>query len=426
VKASTQPKWPTSRLRFLLNPGPTHDQREKLRQATQVTFLPMEAIGEQGELDLSTIRNLDEVKTGYTQFFDGAVIVAKITPCFENGKGALVQDLLNGVGFGTTELYVLSPGPELDGRFLYYITKSSSFKRLGEAAMTGAAGQKRVPEEFVRNFRVGLPSLLQQHAMADFLDRETAKIDALIVAKERLLGILTEKRRALITHAVTRGLNPDAPLCDSGFSWLGQIPADWNVIKLKHIAAISYGFGDELDKSLTSGVPLISLPNVSIDGALDLTDLGWADLTESEKSTLLLKRGDLLFNWRNGSSQHLAKTAYFDADGDHTHVGFLLRIRFDLNKFEALFYQAFLNALRVTGFFLYSRAMVNNTFNQTELANLPVVVPPIAEQRTIVSHIKKETAKMDAMRDATEKTIGLLKERRAALIAAAVTGQIDV
>jgi type I restriction enzyme, S subunit len=271
---------------------------------------------------------------------------------------------------------------------------------------------------------VAIPSIFQQRAIADYLDRETTKLDSLVAAKERLLGLLGDKRRALITRAVIRGLNPDAPLRESGFSWLGPIPSHWEIIKLKYIAAISYGVGDELDKSLTSGVPLISLPNVSLDGTLDLTGLGWAALNESGKMQLLLNKGDLLFNWRNGSSEHLAKTAYFEADGEFTHVGFLLRIRFDLSRFASRFYQAFLNALRVRGFFLYSRAMVNNTFNQTELANLPVVVPPLHEQRSIVAHIEAETAKLDSLREAARRTIRLLKERRAALIAAAVTGKI--
>lgn len=133
----------------------------------------------------------------------------------------------------------------------------------------------------------------------------------------------------------------------------------------------------------------------------------------------------MLFNWRNGSAQHLAKTAYFDTEGEFTHVGFLLRIRFDLSAFESRFYQAFLNALRATGFFLYSRAMVNNTFNQTELENLPVVIPPLSEQQAIVAHIERETGRLEALRSATERTIALLKERRAALIAAAVTGPLD-
>ncbi len=141
---------------------------------------------------------------------------------------------------------------------------------------------------------------------------------------------------------------------------------------------------------------------------------------------MLLRKGYLLFNWRNGSSSHVGKTAYFDVEGEFTHVGFLLRIRFDLSRYEPRFFQALLQTLRATGYFLYTRAMVNNTFNQTELGNLYVTVPTLDEQRAIVAHIATVTTKLDAMRSTTERTIELLKERRAALIAAAVTGQIDV
>jgi len=416
VKATTQLKWPTSRLRFLLNPGPTHDQREKLRQATQVTFLPMEAIGEQGELDLSTIRNLDEVKTGYTQFFDGAVIVAKITPCFENGKGALVQGLFNGVGFGTTELYVLSPGPELDGRFLYYVTKSSSFKKLGEAAMTGAAGQKRVPEEFVRNFRVVLPSLLQQHAMADFLDRETVKIDALITAKEQLLEILAEKRRALVTHTATHGLNHDAPFRDSGIHWLGKIPAHWETCRLAWL------FKDR-DERYEPELPLLE---VSINTGVDLREFS-DDRIESTASDFntykVAHKGDIVFNkmrmWQgavgvapeNGLVSPDYTVAAPAGDLSPEYAGLLFRTEMFSAECARNSHGIVWDRLR-----LYWEGF----------RDIVVPVPPSAEQRAIIAHIKCETAKLDALREATEKTISLLKERRAALIAAAVTGQIDV
>jgi type I restriction enzyme S subunit len=148
----------------------------------------MEAIGEKGELDLSAVRDIEDVRTGYTQFFDGDVLIAKITPCFENGKGALVRGTLQGVGFGTTELHVLTPSPEVDGQFLYYITASELFRKLGEAGMTGAAGQKRVPEDFVRDFRVPVPPIYQQRAIADYLDRETARLDGLMAAKSAYWG----------------------------------------------------------------------------------------------------------------------------------------------------------------------------------------------------------------------------------------------
>ena len=216
MNVATEQTWPEKRMRFLTRRGPSDEQRQVLASATQATFLPMESIGEQGELDCSAIREVDDVENGYTRFFDGDVLVAKITPCFENGKGALVRGTLNGVGFGTTELHVLSPGNEIDARYLYYVTASDRFRRLGEAAMFGAAGQKRVPEDFVRDYRVSVPPLARQCAIADYLDRETARLDALIVEKECLLKLLAEKRQALIIRAVTRGLDRDAPGRDSG------------------------------------------------------------------------------------------------------------------------------------------------------------------------------------------------------------------
>ena len=145
--AGRSPNWPIKRLRFLISKTiPSH---RAFHRVDELTFLPMESIGEQGALDLSATRSVDDVRSGYTQIADGDVVVAKITPCFENGKGALVRGLAGGVGLATTELHVLTPGPDLDGRFLYYITVDPRFRKLGEAYMFGAAGQQRVPEEFV-------------------------------------------------------------------------------------------------------------------------------------------------------------------------------------------------------------------------------------------------------------------------------------
>ena len=241
MNAVTEQTWPARRMRFLVRRGLSDEQRQVLTGVTQATFLPMENIGEQGELDCSIIRDIDDVRNGYTRFFDGDVVVAKITPCFENGKGALIRGTLNGIGFGTTELHVLSPGSEIDARYLHYITASDRFRRLGEAAMFGAAGQKRVPEDFVRDYCVPVPPLAQQRAIADYLDRETARLDTLLAEKERLLKLLTEKRQALITRAVTRGLDSDAPMRDSGILWLGDVPAHWNLAPLRFLVSFFGG-----------------------------------------------------------------------------------------------------------------------------------------------------------------------------------------
>ena len=199
----SQHMWPVKRLRFLTQDGTSIRRRKILTDAEKVTFLPMENIGDQGEIDRSIIRDIDDVRGGYTQFFDGDVLVAKITPCFENGKGALVNGTLSGVGYGTTELHVLAPGDEIDGRFLYYVTASGTFRGLGEAAMYGAAGQKRVPEEFIRNYPVPAPPYAQQRAIADYLDRETARIDGLAARTRDTIALLRERRAALVAAAVT-------------------------------------------------------------------------------------------------------------------------------------------------------------------------------------------------------------------------------
>src|SRR5258708_6161063 len=144
--------WEIRRLQFNCKINPKADL-PSLHGDMDISFLPMEHIGEDGNLSLDETRKIDQVRQGYTYFRNGDVILAKITPCFENGKGALCQGLLNGIGFGTTELHVLRASQENHPNFIFYLTKSYPFKNIGSAMMYGAAGQKRVPEDFIRNFR---------------------------------------------------------------------------------------------------------------------------------------------------------------------------------------------------------------------------------------------------------------------------------
>lgn len=158
--------WEVKRGRFVIRTNPNSPVLRKLNPDNKVSFVPMEAIGVNGGLDLERSLILGDVSGGYTEFQDGDVIVAKITPCFENGKGALAYGLTNGAAYGTTELHVLRAGPKFDKRFLFYLTVSSAFRSLGEAEMYGAGGQKRVPPEFSKNFPSPVPPLEEQHAIA--------------------------------------------------------------------------------------------------------------------------------------------------------------------------------------------------------------------------------------------------------------------
>ena len=196
--------WSMKRLRFISIFNPSKAEINHLDRNTLVTFLPMESIGNDGLLNLDQEKMICEVETGYTFFRDGDVTIAKITPCFENFKGALMQNLLHNIGFGTTELIVARPNSEvMTGQYMHWLFVSSHFRKLGEAHMYGAGGQKRVPDDFVRNFAIGVPPLVEQTVIASYLDHETSKIDLLISEANKAIALLQERRTALISAAVT-------------------------------------------------------------------------------------------------------------------------------------------------------------------------------------------------------------------------------
>ncbi|MFN3730450.1 MAG: restriction endonuclease subunit S [Fimbriimonadaceae bacterium] len=199
--------WPTTRLRYVADLNPA--VRADLLGApdTEVSFLPMEAIGEDGSLKLDRVRPVSEVRNGYSYFEDGDVAFAKVTPCFENGKGALMRNLVLGAGFGTSELTVLRPKGDTSSRFLNYVVQSQQFRQHGAGAMTGAGGLKRVPDEFTRDFKTPWPPRTEQERIANFLDEQTARIDALREHVRAHIERLREYRSSLISAAVTGQLD---------------------------------------------------------------------------------------------------------------------------------------------------------------------------------------------------------------------------
>ncbi|KPV54319.1 hypothetical protein SE17_04495 [Kouleothrix aurantiaca] len=428
---SSPSTWRSVRIRDVVHQQLTREQRATLEIAQQVSFLPMEAIGEQGEVDLSITRDKDTVSTGYTLFFDDDVLVAKITPCFENGKGAVAKNLLNGIGFGTTELHVLRPSHEIDPQFLYYVTVSQPFRALGEADMTGAAGQKRVPTDFVYNYRIALPPLPTQRAIATYLDRETARIDALIDAKQQLLALLAEKRRALITHAVTRGLDPDVPMRDSGVPWIGEVPAHWEVSLLRYfLVKIEQGWSPQSD----------NFPAEEDEwGVLKVGAVNNWEFNPKENKRLPneleplneyeIKPGDILIS-RANTTELLGSAVLVD------------EIRSKLLLCDKI-YRLYIRDDRIYSKYLigYLRSSVARfsferdangasssmqNISQSAVADLIILVPPLVEQAKISDYIEIERTRIDQLESTAKQTVDRLQERRTALIAAAITGQIYI
>ncbi len=265
----------------------------------------------------------------------------------------------------------------------------------------------------------------EQFAIAAFLDRETGKIDALIAEQEKLLTLLAEKRQAIISHAVTNGLNPNAPMKDSGVPWLGEVPAHWNVIPLKHLVSLKSG-GTPSKENLDywdGEVPWASARDLKSDTLSDTTEHITAVALASGVSTLL-PAGVVLVVVRG---MILART--FPV----TETLVPMAINQDL--------KAVLPKVGLNGSFLawLLRGTAGESLQRLDEAGhgtkalrmdawtsmrLPVPLEP--EQKEIVDFIVKRAGELDSLAGEAEHAIALLKERRSALIAAAVTGKIDV
>ncbi|ADJ27169.1 restriction endonuclease subunit S [Nitrosococcus watsonii] len=196
--------WETTKLKRVVSFNPSKSEtRANSADEEKVVFLPMENISVNGDIDCSEKRPLSEVWSGFTYFRRGDVVMAKITPCFENGKGAYLQGLETGFGFGTTELIVLRPLKAIDGAFLRFLMWTKQFLLLGEQYMTGAAGQQRIPLDFVKNYPIGLPPIEEQREILAHIQEKSAEIDQALTRAQREIELIREYRTRLISDVVT-------------------------------------------------------------------------------------------------------------------------------------------------------------------------------------------------------------------------------
>jgi type I restriction enzyme S subunit len=273
------------------------------------------------------------------------------------------------------------------------------------------------------SIKLPVPPVYEQKAIASFLDAETSKIDALVSEQRRLIELLKEKRQAVISHAVTKGLNPNAPMKPSGIQWLGDVPQHWSVHKLKRaFRSVDYGISESL--SMEGDVAILRMGNIQ-DGQIDLADLKYVSEVEEE---LLLVEGDLLYN-RTNSLDLIGKVGMFLGDSDIpvSFASYLVRLR-TTSKSTTRFFAYLLNTEGILGLARASAfvAIGQCNLNPTRYGMLSVAVPPLSEQEEIADYLDDETSRLSSLEAEAERAIELLQERRTALISAAVTGKIDV
>lgn len=274
----------------------------------------------------------------------------------------------------------------------------------------------------IGNFPLVLPSRSEQSAIAAFLDRETGKIDALIAEQEKLLTLLAEKRQVTISHAVTRGLNPNAPMKDSGAPWLGEVPTHWDVLPIKRLGTIRYGIG-EPPTYRDEGIPLIRATNVHA-GIISRNGLVYVDPDDIPAQRILwLKSGDIIVV-RSGA--YTGDSALVTDEYAGCIAGFDMVLSLNHCAPDFMQYALLGHSLKIYQIDLKRMRAAQPHLNAEELGECVIALPEIGEQAAISDFLAIETAKIDSLCIEADHVIELLKERRSALIAAAVTGKVDV
>ncbi len=405
--------------RVLVNPGPNRP----LSDGDQAGFIPMEDVGFGGVVTTERTLAVGEAD-GFTPFLDGDVVVAKITPSFENGKGGIASDLPGGLAFGTTELLVFRP-ISIEGRYLMWWMHSDLVRRRGATEMRGAAGQQRVQVQYFKRLLVPIDDRPNQVRVANFLDRETARIDELVTKKEKLSDRLEEYRWASVFRWATRGVDNTSELVDAGVEWIGEVPSHWRTAMVKYLAAPGTGHTPsrshpEYWEDCT--IPWFTLADVwqlrnerrrIVDGTAEMvSELGIAH-SSAEKhpaGTVILSRTASV-----GFPAILGREMAVSQDFMTWTPGPLIT-----SEYLLLVLYAMRDELR-----RLTMGSTHQTIYMPDLHRLVGPVPPRDEQDRIVSRAFDELDRVDQAQGRIREQVTLLREFRQALITAAVTGRLD-
>ena len=286
-------------------------------------------------------------------------------------------------------------------------------------------GRWRLPTEQFINLRFPLPSIPEQRAIVEFLDRETGKIDELVAEQRRLMELLKEKRQAVISHAVTQGLNPHAPMKASGIEWLGDVPEHWPVKAVRMIASVVRGASPRPagDSRYFGGdaVPWITVAEITKDNLVDLTETETFLTDEGARNSRLFLSGTVIYS-NSGATLGVPKILRIDGCANDGVVAFEKLSREVLPHFLYQYLASITDVIRDE----VKQGAGQPNLNTDIVKALRFGIPPLDEQREIVQRISELAKQFDTLTVEAQRAIDLLQERRTALISAAVTGQIDV
>jgi len=348
----------------------------------------------------------------------GDVVYSKIRPALRKVCIAPVDCLCS------ADMYPLRPHSGLNEGYLFWTILTEYFSAFAVLESDRVAMPK-INRESLKHLVVPFPPNAEQVVVSSFLDRETAKIDALIAEQQRLIELLQEKRQAVISHAVTKGLNPDAPMKDSGIEWLGKVPEHWKIPPV--FARYEAVLGKMVDEKKATGahpVPYLRNADVYWD-QINTNDLPTLDIQPHERARFTVQRGDVLI-CEGGAG--IGQTAiWHHDDGTTAFQKALHRLRpWNTTKEHPRYFFYCMRFVVESGILLAGGTATIPHLTGEQLRRYRFPCPPLPEQQAIVEYLDGVAQGMNSLHQQADIAITLLKERRSALISAAVTGQIDV
>ncbi|NPE54517.1 restriction endonuclease subunit S [Dickeya dadantii] len=409
--------WTKSKFKFLLN--------EKTK--TQNLELPCGSISFGRVVFKDSERLSEETKAAYQEVLSGEFLVNPLNLNYDlKSLRTALADIDVIVSSGYIVLKSLDVVDKEYLKWLLYLFDVRHMKTLG------AGIRQTISFKDIADCAVYIPGDTEQKAIATFLDRETQRIDNLIEEKQTFIKLLKEKRQALISHVVTKGLNPDVEMKDSGIEWIGQVPKHWVVKKIKYdVLGIEQGWSPQCESTpvpddQTWGVVKVGCVNRGIFNPEQNKKLP-EELEPRKEYTI--KKGDLLVS-RANAKEWVGSAAVPDRDYDNLLLcDKIYRIKLDLEKADPEFFAYYLASdqareqieIDATG---TSSSMLN--IGQGTILNMPIPAPELPEQQSIVQGLKNKTSQIDRLVLEVLDSIELLKEHRTSMISAAVTGKIDV
>jgi type I restriction enzyme S subunit len=392
--AETLPaRWLETTLGEICDVNPPKPSADELPDDAEVSFVPMAAIdADLGSILTPEVRVAGEVRKRFRGFREGDVLMAKITPSMENGKAAVASGLLGGYGFGTTEFHVLRPFGGVPPEYVFFFLRRRSLREEAASRMSGKAGQKRVPAGFLEGHDFPLAPPLTQ---AGIVSRLCGLDKARRTTVQRLAKISArlEETRAMVLVDCFDGLGESDPSGEGsgsrgGADELPTLPDRWEWVTIGGVATrLQYGTSARSDADAHTGVPNIGMGNIRA-GKLDLAEVRYVALTAEERESHRLRPGDVLFN-RTNSPELVGKAAVVEAIDEAVFASYLIRVKLDRERVDPSFVAHWINSPwgRAWARQVKRDAISQSNINSRKLAAMPIPLPPLAEQRSIVAEI---------------------------------------